>query len=190
MARDSVFVLGGCRSGKSRFAQESAVRLGGRVLFVATAEALDDDMRRRIDAHRQSRPGDWRTLEAPLRVGQAIRDGVGGADVVVVDCLTLLVSNVMGQCQVSGAGNESAVRDRLERELREFEDCVADSPATFITVSNEVGTGIVPPSDAGRLYRDLLGWTNQRMAAAATQVYLMVAGIALRIDGAGRTLGI
>ena len=94
----SILIIGGARSGKSRFAKEVALRLGGRVLFVATGEARDEEMRQRIEEHKRERPPSWRLLEAPTGVGRRIREEIGDAQVVIVDCLTLLVSNVIGQC--------------------------------------------------------------------------------------------
>ena len=98
MRGKSILILGGVRSGKSQFAQDIASQLGGPVLFVATGEALDEEMRQRIDEHKKVRPSGWRTVEVPVSVGRRIREEVGDARVVIVDCLTLLVSNVIGRC--------------------------------------------------------------------------------------------
>jgi adenosylcobinamide kinase/adenosylcobinamide-phosphate guanylyltransferase len=173
-----ILVLGGARSGKSAYAQRLAQELGGeRVLFVATAEAGDEDMARRIAQHRLSRPAAWRTLEAPQRLGEAVRTGLGNAAVVLVDCLTLLVSNTILPLGLppDPALAEAAVRAETEALLHV---CQA-SAATFIVVSNEVGLGLVPDTPLGRIYRDLLGQANQTLAADAHAVYLMVAGLAV-----------
>ncbi|HEY8393829.1 MAG TPA: bifunctional adenosylcobinamide kinase/adenosylcobinamide-phosphate guanylyltransferase [Thermaerobacter sp.] len=207
-----ILVLGGARSGKSDFAQRLAAQHGGdRVLFVATAEAADDEMARRIAAHRRARPASWRTVEAPRDVGAAVRFHLGDARAVLVDCLTLLVSNVLlaaagvpgnaagwdesGQeaRDVAGAGagagatipdEVAAAAERLVRE--EVEALVAasrDAGVPVIVVSNEVGWGLVPGNPLARLYRDLLGRANQALAAQAESVYLLVAGVPLTVKG-------
>jgi len=173
------FILGGARSGKSRFAQELAAKLGKRVLFVATGEPLDEEMNARIEVHKRSRPHTWKTLEAPTNVAKAMKGKIGDAEVVIVDCLTLLVSNLMG--------TEDIDAETLEKKVTaELEDLVAfmrTTKAYFIIVSNEVGLGLVSPYPAGRVYRDALGMANQMLAKNADEVYLMVAGIAIPLKG-------
>jgi len=176
-------VTGGARSGKSRFAQETAAASGKRVLFVATAEAGDEEMRRRIDAHRARRPAGWRTLEAPARVGSTVRREIGDAQTVVIDCVTLLVSNVLG-AWLSADGlhvDLPHAEQAVTREMDELLDCLKATPADFLIVTNEVGLGIVPDNELGRAYRDLLGAANQRLAAAADEVYFLVSGLPLRL---------
>jgi len=183
MAKRRVLILGGARSGKSRYAQRLAHEIGGRVLFVATAEALDGEMERRISEHRRRRPAGWRTLEAPLRVGRRIQSALEDAEVVLVDCSTLLVSNVLGERSSSEAGDidEALAEAAVDAEIRALLDVVRDSGASFLIVSNEVGSGLVPENRLGRLYRDLLGKANQSLAEAMDEVYLMVAGLPLRL---------
>jgi len=173
-----ILILGGARSGKSTWAQQLALALGGEdVLFVATAEAGDTEMRQRIEAHRRERPASWRTLEAPRAVGPAIAAVAGEARAVVVDCLTLLVSNTV---LASGdPADEAAACAAVDAEVEGLLRVREDSAATLIVVSNEVGMGLVPPYPLGRLFRDLLGRANQSLAAGAEEVYLMVAGQAL-----------
>lgn len=175
-----ILVLGGARSGKSAFAQRLAEELGGeQVLFVATAEAGDEEMRARIEAHRRERPAGWRTLEAPRCVGEAITSIGDAARVVLVDCLTLLVSNAvltLGDAPDATAAEATAL-DEVEGLLKAYQQ----GTATFIVVSNEVGLGLVPPSPLGRVYRDVLGRANQMLAARADQVYWMVAGLAIEL---------
>ena len=170
-------ILGGARSGKSTLAQEMARKATGDVLFVATAEAGDEDMRARIEAHQRSRPAHWKTLEAPLALGPRLRESIGGATTVIVDCVTLLVNNIFQE----NGWTENA--DRLEKAVRDEIDgliaCMDSSGAHFIIVSNEVGLGIVPADRISRLYRDVLGRANQMLAARADEVYLLVAGIPL-----------
>jgi adenosylcobinamide kinase/adenosylcobinamide-phosphate guanylyltransferase len=171
-------LLGGVRAGKSARALALAAECAGSdpVLFVATAQAFDDEMRRRIDAHRRERPAHWITLESPLDVASdlethlADRSAAYGA--IVVDCLTLWVSNVLLSLP-QDADVESHVAERARRLLGAL-----GAHRAFV-VSNEVGLGVVPPTPLGRRYRDALGRANQVVAAAATDVRLLVAGIEL-----------
>lgn len=168
-----ILVLGGARSGKSAFAQRLARHLGGDdVLYVATAEAGDDEMRQRIAQHRRERPATWRTLEVAQRVGESIMAQDSERGVVLIDCLTLLVSNAM----LASAGDDAA-----SREVEGVLGACRRSAATFIVVSNEVGLGLVPDNRLGRRYRDALGRANQELAAVADNVYLMVAGLPLEL---------
>lgn len=178
-ARRFVLILGGARSGKSDLAQKLAMDMPEPVVFLATAEAGDHDMTRRIETHRRARPAAWRTLEAPLRVADALEVGAAGAGTVIIDCVTLWVSNAMGAASPLGweQPDGAAVRGLLEAELGGLHDWYRGAQASLIVVSNEVGLGIVPDNPAARAYRDLLGWANQRLAAMATEVYLVVAGI-------------
>ena len=169
-SRRVVLVLGGVRSGKSRYAQELATR-GKRVAFIATAEAGDDEMRQRIARHRDERPASWSTLEAPLALEDALLEAGKKFDTILVDCLTVWTANVM---QSGSTEDVVALADRLAKTLRAV-------PASVILVSNEVGSGIVPDNELGRAYRDLLGAVNQRVAAAANEVVLLVAGCPLVI---------
>jgi len=175
-------VTGGARSGKSDFAQGLASRAGGDdVLFVATAEALDEEMGRRIGAHRASRPPAWRTLEVPRAVGQELRTQIGRPSAVLIDCLTLLVSN---ELLAPGSGREddpAEAEAAIVREVTLLLDVARASEAAFIIVSAEVGMGLVPTYPLGRLYRDLLGRANQIVAARADSVYLMVSGIPIEV---------
>jgi adenosylcobinamide kinase / adenosylcobinamide-phosphate guanylyltransferase len=171
-----LLVLGGARSGKSAYAQRLAQELGGNdVLFVATAEAWDEDMTQRIVRHQQERPAAWRTLETPRQVGQAITLHVHDTAVVLVDCLTLLVSNTLLHC---GASPALAVAEAaVQEEVIALVQTCQTTAATCIVVSNEVGLGLVPDNLLGRLYRDLLGRANQALAIQAEAVYFMVAGL-------------
>jgi len=187
MAKQCILILGGARSGKSRFAVETALHLGDKVLFVATGEALDEEMKQRIEEHKRNRPSSWRCIEIPTGVGRRIREEVGDAEVVIVDCLTLLVSNVIGQCgdepeQISA----ELVQARLAAEIDELVECIDNSTATFILVSNEVGMGLVPGSRLGRLYRDFLGKVNQTLAEHANRVYFMLSGVPLSLKSEGQ----
>ncbi len=175
-----IFVLGGARSGKSSFAERLALRRGGRVLYAATAEPLDDDMKRRIAAHRRQRPPDWTTLEEPLALSTAIPPALQGHDTCLLDCLTLWVSNML----LSMEGNPLAEREIVAAAHRLIE-VYEQTAAAWIVVSNEVGLGVVPPSALGAAYRDALGRVNQIVAARADKVYFMAAGLALELKALG-----
>jgi adenosylcobinamide kinase/adenosylcobinamide-phosphate guanylyltransferase len=172
-------ILGGARSGKSAQAERLASERGSRVVYVATAEAGDDEMRARIAAHRAGRPPGWRTIEAAQRVGPAILEDGPGAEVVLIDCITLLASNVIVPLPepVSSAAAEGALNEEIDGLLGAY----SAGQATWIVISNEVGSGLVPPYPLGRVYRDALGRANQRLAAAADEVLLMVAGLPMKL---------
>jgi adenosylcobinamide kinase/adenosylcobinamide-phosphate guanylyltransferase len=180
MGKRLTLILGGARSGKSAYAEAYCKQRGEAVLFVATATAMDEEMELRIANHRASRPAHWLTLEAPVQVGQAIRSAPP-TPLVLLDCLTLLATNVL-------LGLPEGVQEReYQRALDEEVDALlaayADHPGEWLIVSNEVGMGLVPPYPLGRLFRDGLGRANQRLAAAADSVLLMVAGIPMRVKG-------
>ena len=179
-----IFVLGGARSGKSRFAEARAREIGSdEVLYVATAEVGDDEMRRRIEKHRQQRPPAWRTLEVTRDLGAAVVSQTGDARVVLVDCLSMLVANPLMAASVDseGVADEEALEGKVQAEVTGLINAVDAVDATFLVVSNEVGMAVVPPSPLGRLYRDMLGRVNQQLAAHAGKVYLIVAGIPIQL---------
>jgi adenosylcobinamide kinase / adenosylcobinamide-phosphate guanylyltransferase len=175
-------ILGGARSGKSRLAQEMAGQAKS-VLFVATASAGDEDMRVRIEKHEAERPAHWHTLEAQLHIGDKIDVAFQKEELVLIDCITLLVSNVLcqyDQQQLETLG-EAVLEKQVIAEITELQECLKNLPASFIIVSNEVGLDIVPDNRLGRLYRDFLGRANQMLARSADEVLFMVAGIPLRV---------
>jgi adenosylcobinamide kinase/adenosylcobinamide-phosphate guanylyltransferase len=176
LAKKCLFILGGVRSGKSSLAQELAKKLGDKVLFVATGQALDEEMQARIKQHQKDRPKNWRTLEIPSDLGTQIEKHISDAQVVLIDCLTLLVSNLLGD-----ETDYAKAEQRVTAEIDGIIACMGKLDASFIIVSNEVGLGIVPENRTARLYRDLLGKANQLLAQHASQVYLMVAGLATQI---------
>jgi adenosyl cobinamide kinase/adenosyl cobinamide phosphate guanylyltransferase len=179
--KELILVLGGSRSGKSDFAEQLAARFAGpKVIFCATAEGLDDDMRQRIARHRSGRPPEWHTIEEPLFVTTAIAELDKRNDlrehVIVLDCLTLWVSNLMGR-----DGSQMPDAEAIDVAFGQLLDAYANSAATWIVVSNEVGQGLIPSNEIARRYGDLLGRANRRIAAVADRVYLMVAGVAVDV---------
>ena len=179
----TIIITGGARSGKSYFAQQLAMELGQPVLFVATAEAGDEEMRQRIQEHRKARPSAWCTLEVTTHVGSRIKQKINSAQVVIVDCIALLVNNIFNQyeCPTGEQIDASLIEVKLTAEINELVEHIDQIDAIFIIVTNEVGLGLVPANRVGRLYRDLLGKANQMLVRQADEVYLMVAGLAVPI---------
>ena len=168
------FVLGGARSGKSRYVQALAAGISP-VAFVATAQRSDEEMFQKIERHRAERPKDWRTIEEPLDLDRVLAEEGSCHQIVVVDCLTLYAANLL----------DAEQRDpvAVEERLGKLYAALRSVPCSVALVSNEVGSGIVPPFPEGRKYRDLLGEINQRVATIADNVLLMVAGLPLVLKG-------
>jgi adenosylcobinamide kinase / adenosylcobinamide-phosphate guanylyltransferase len=177
----SILITGGARSGKSTLAQEMGKKATGQVLFVATAEAGDEEMTRRIKAHKQSRPSSWKTLEIQTDIGSRILKEAGKAGTVIIDDITLLVMNVFTQC---GENSDADILDKaVTAEIQELIGCIGHCKANFIIVTNEVGLGIIPADIVSRQYRDLLGKANRMLAQHVDEVYFMVAGIPMVVKG-------
>lgn len=178
--KEMILILGGARSGKSAHADKLAAQSGRSVLYVATATAGDDEMAARIAAHKAARSKSWRTVEAPLHIAQHLQDDVLTESFILVDCLTLLASNVLFSLPdpVSESDYQSALSQEIDELLQAFQ---AGPAQTLVIVSNEVGLGLVPEYELGRLYRDGLGRANQQIANAVQTVWLMVAGLPIRI---------
>ena len=186
-----VLVTGGARGGKSRFAEGLARQARQPVLYLATAEALDDEMRARVREHQARRPAEWGTLEARRELGLALARLVSSPGTVLLDDMGLLVTNhLLDLCGPSGPDGPTpeiagALDAALDAELDALEAARAAGGWDLIVVTNEVGLGIVPATPLGRVFRDALGRANQALAAAADEVYLLVAGLPLRIKPPG-----
>ncbi len=184
MSADITLVIGGVRSGKSRFAADLASRLAGDrpVAFVATARrGPTGGMDARIERHRANRPDHWRTIESPLDLAEALRlaSGVG---VVLVDCLTMWISNIMYECGDSDAPDfESRARSDLDCRVEHLLDELRETNVPVVLVTNEVGAGVAPPTRLGTVFADLQGEVNQKVAGRADAVWQLVAGIPVRI---------
>jgi adenosylcobinamide kinase/adenosylcobinamide-phosphate guanylyltransferase len=182
-----VLVLGGARSGKSTFAEQLAAKSNRAVVYIATAQASDDDMRDRIARHRAARPSDWFTLEEPLHIADAIHRATECGDVIILDCATTWLSNWLFAREDGVHLDEATITaQHYAGALAEIDALVQtlttlSAHKTIIVVSNEVGSGIVPAYALGRVYRDVLGLVNQRLARAAQRVYLMIAGLGVDI---------
>lgn len=171
-----ILITGGARSGKSTLAQKMAIERGEKVLFCATAQALDEEMKTRIEAHKKSRPSGWGILEAPVNTAQQLEGAVKQYDLVLIDCITLLVANSIGE-----ATNAEAAEERSHHEIAALIKLMIPREHSYILVTNEVGFGIVPDNKLARLYRDALGRANQQLAACADEVYLLTAGLPLKL---------
>ena len=166
------FITGGARSGKSAFAEKLAGDIPGKRAYLATAQALDAEMVARIEHHRLRRGSAWDTYEEPLAITELLKKLSGRYEVVLLDCLTLWLSNIMAR---TGSNDEISARvDELTSGLRDF-------AGACIVVSNEVGLGIVPDNPLARRFRDLAGFANQKLAQASDEAYLLAAGIPMKI---------
>jgi len=202
LSKSFILILGGARSGKSRFAQQMAKGLREKVLFVATGQPLDEEMASRIEEHKRIRPKNWRTLEIDARVGQTLEGQIGGAGIILLDCLSLLISNVIltpslalslraersnllalraGSVKNLEKTDFTEAEKRVVDEIDELIKCIEKHKDIFIVVSNEVGLGLVPENKLGRVYRDLLGKANQLLAQRDDEVYFMASGIPVKI---------
>ena len=175
MSKRLTLVLGGVRAGKSSYAQRLAAK-GKRVLFVATAEAGDAEMQARIETHRESRPSAWDTLEEPINLVAALGSILHQYDTVLLDCLTLWVSNLLLEDQ-----DANSSRKDIPSETQRLLELYRNAETSWIVVSNEVGLGVIPPTKLGRVFADELGRANQLVAAEADDVYFMAAGLPLEL---------
>ena len=177
--RNSVtLLLGGVRSGKSHYAQQLGDN-AARVVFLATAEANDDEMRRKVEAHRNSRPPHWQTVEEPMQLADAIGRYGPGCDLMIIDCLTIFCANLLQAFGSDPDGGDQAIAASIEAFCRALQS----APCAVALVSNEVGSGVVPAFPSGRRFRDLLGELNQSVARVADHVFLLVAGLPLVLKG-------
>jgi adenosylcobinamide kinase/adenosylcobinamide-phosphate guanylyltransferase len=171
------FVIGGCRSGKSRYALDRAGKLSeNNKFFIATCMPQDEEMRQRVSRHQKDRGKNWITLEVPIDLPEAVLENSSQADVILVDCLTLWISNLLAKTQKISEDEVIESVDNLTRALQTVK-------CPVILVSNEVGTGIVPENALARQFRDIMGMANQRVAACADGVIWMAAGIPVKIKG-------
>ncbi len=178
-------VLGGARSGKSSFAERIAHYRGGRgVIYLATAEAGDQEMAARIEKHIQNRPQEWETVEESLQVSKVIA-GINSEKVVLLDCITVLLSNLLLQGGVDNGLNIEEREAKIMEEMQAIIEEAVKKNLELIMVSNEVGMGLVPGNKLGRVYRDIAGRVNKYLAENADEVYITFAGYPLEIKKQG-----
>jgi len=173
----SMFITGGTRSGKSRFAEQLATQYPAPLCYLATAQALDDEMNERINKHQQRRGDSWHTIEEPLHLTQSLAVNDGIYSVILIDCLTLWLSNLVLLYEDLGEETENRLMDDVHR----LAATLRGMTTPVIIVSNEVGMGIVPEHRLGRMFRDIAGQANQIMAAAAAEAWLVASGIPLKL---------
>lgn len=176
MAR-TLLITGGARSGKSSFAEKVAAGFGGPLGYLATAQMLDEEMGERIRRHRERRGAVWNTIEEPVHLPQALARCDGQYQVILVDCVTLWLSNLLFKYEDAGENCE----DRIHDDLQRLKSTLHDMVTPVILVSNEVGMGIVPENAFARLFRDIAGSANQTLAASADEVHMVVSGIPLKL---------
>jgi adenosylcobinamide kinase/adenosylcobinamide-phosphate guanylyltransferase len=174
MGKKIVLITGGCRSGKSRFALDYANKHFSKKLYLATCEALDEEMVQRIEHHRKTRSPEWQTIEEPVEVVDKIKQYGDETDVILLDCITLWLSNLLMRRK-----DDPEIMKETDRLIETIKQCLA----SFIAVTNEVGLGIVPADPLGRRFRDLSGMANQRIAEAADTAIFMVSGIPIFLKG-------
>jgi adenosylcobinamide kinase / adenosylcobinamide-phosphate guanylyltransferase len=176
MHKKIIFITGGARSGKSTYALKDASMISGNKAYIATAEALDEEMRNRIENHKKQRGKDWDTYEEPLRIAEVIQEIDGKYNAIVIDCLTLWLSNIMQS------------RLNISQEIAKLVETlnITHHTSHIYLVSNEVGMGIVPENEMARRFRDMAGILNQKVAEISDEVYLLVAGIPMKIKGKGK----
>jgi adenosylcobinamide kinase/adenosylcobinamide-phosphate guanylyltransferase len=169
-----ILITGGCRSGKSRFALDYVNRHFLKKMYLATCEPLDEEMAQRIELHKRTRGPEWQTVEEPVAIVEKIRQLGDEVEVILLDCITLWISNLLMKCD-----DEQKIMDEVERLL----ETIKRRQSSFIFVSNEVGMGIVPSEPIARRFRDLSGMTNQKIAEVADTVIFMVSGIPIFLKG-------
>jgi len=175
MGRKIVLITGGCRSGKSRYALDYANRHFSRKIYLATCEALDEEMAQRIERHKKTRGPEWQTVEEPIEIADKIRQYQDRVEVILLDCITLWLSNLLMKWDL-----DSKIMDEAQRMI----DVIGQTQTSLIIVSNEVGMGIVPADPLSRRFRDLSGMISQNIAEVADSVVFMVSGIPMFLKGA------
>jgi len=170
--KEFIFIVGGARSGKSRYAQGLAKKIGRRVAFVATCVPQDREMKKRVARHQDARPRFWKTIEEPRNITSVLAGLTNKFEVVIIDCLGILISNLLS----SGLSQRA-----VEKEIRAIAEFLSKAEFSSIVVSNEVGGGIVPENALARKFRDLAGFSNQIMSKRASDVVLMQCGIPMKI---------
>lgn len=172
-----IFITGGARSGKSSFAEKRAREFGAPLCYLATAQTLDREMDERVKRHRERRGFEWSTIEEPVCLSQALAGCDGRFQAILVDCLTLWLSNLLFKYENAG----EQIEERINEDLQRLKSTLRGMVTPVVLVSNEVGMGIVPDNALARLFRDIAGSANQTLAGAADEVHAVISGIPLRL---------
>lgn len=172
----TIFITGGARSGKSTFAEKLAQRFGATLGYLATAQTLDSEMDERVRQHRERRGEEWKTIEEPVQLSQALVLCDGQYKAILVDCLTLWLSNLLFKYEY-----EEDIEERINNDVLLLQSTLQGMKTPVVLVSNEVGMGIVPDNALARLFRDIAGRTNQIIAASADEVHVVISGIPLKL---------
>ncbi len=181
-----ILITGGARSGKSRLAEQFAAEQGDKVLYIATSIVTDDEMAERIAIHQQTRPSQWTTHEGYIELGNVIRNKGAECHAIMLECITTMITNLMFDKTGDIPAEEmdfTAIEQRITVELDDLIDACLSSSCPVYLVTNEVGFGIVPDNLLARRFRDIAGRVNQRLAAKAKEMYLVVSGIELKMKG-------
>ncbi|HXE96587.1 MAG TPA: bifunctional adenosylcobinamide kinase/adenosylcobinamide-phosphate guanylyltransferase [Dongiaceae bacterium] len=173
----TIFITGGARSGKSGFAEKLATEFGAPLGYLATARTLDGEMDERVRRHRERRGSEWSTIEEPLHLSQALARCDGLYKVILVDCVTLWLSNLLFEYEDAAGSCE----ERIHEDLQRLKSTLHEMATPVILVSNEVGMGIVPDNSLARMFRDIAGTANQALAEAADEAHVVISGIPLRL---------
>lgn len=180
-----ILVTGGARSGKSTFAEDTVRKMGERAVYVATSAVCDDEMRERVKKHRAQRPAGWLTVEAYKDLDTKLEGVLGSVDAVLLDCITIMVSNLMLEKAMDWEGISAEEINEVEAavklEIEKLINTAKKASVPFVIVTNELGMGVVPPYELGRAVRDIAGRANQMLAKAAEEVYLCISGIPVKI---------
>lgn len=181
-----ILITGGARSGKSRLAEQFAAEQGDKVLYIATSIVTDDEMAERIAIHQQTRPSQWTTHEGYIELGNVIRNKGAECHAIMLECITTMITNLMFDKTGDIPAEEmdfTAIEQRITVEVDDLIEACLSSSCPVYLVTNEVGFGIVPDNLLARRFRDIAGRVNQRLAAKAKEMYLVVSGIELKMKG-------
>lgn len=180
-----VLVTGGARSGKSSFAESLCINRNDDTAYIATSVAFDDEMKDRIKKHKESRPGEWKTYEIYKDIYSIVKELDENHSTVLLDCLTLMVNNLMFtygiDIEIANSEEINEIEEYVQEQLSKLLDAIKKTNLYFVIVTNEVGMGIVPENKLSRIYRDFVGRANQQIAKVSDEVYFVVSGIPMKV---------
>jgi adenosylcobinamide kinase / adenosylcobinamide-phosphate guanylyltransferase len=181
-----IFVTGGARSGKSTFAEKLALE-SEKVIYIATSIPFDNEMKRRVEIHRERRNKNWKTIETFNNFDKTLSPELTGVNTILLDCITVMITNIMFEEYTDWDNIKANEAEKIQKKVLDEIDnlikIIKNFIGTSIIVSNEVGLGLVPPTPLGRYFRDIAGFANQKIASKADEVYFVVSGIPIKIKG-------